>query len=454
MVKEKTKSRSKLPRYFSVFCKQARLNFRFTYFWLLGSVLNIAAFRASETWEWALIAMFSLLPGLVAIGLVVNPVDKAFETIGLNFSGDYGLPHWLVDEKNPKSAEIIRINAAGYTAEDFKPYIGQLATRLRQPIREIRKPSASFPVLEVVLKRSDIPSVVRFDELPLPSLGKGEFFVGQSDDGLEKLSLTKMVHMLIAGQTGGGKTKFLKQFLATILVKNPHAHISLIDMKGGIDFHQFEGLSNFEIVSKFPDAMSTLEDVVRLYEARRDFLNAKKKENWADLTPKELLKEEGFKGRPIGPVLFVVDELAEMSEEATENTAAKEFQRNLSKLCRLSRVTGIHVVLGTQRPDKKILGMQSKDNLQTRICFSVPSVTASTLVIGDMSASTLGSHPGRAIYQLGTSKVIQAPLIENDQITKMVSQLAERQGQRGDDRKIHAPILKEVAHKEAEVRLT
>jgi S-DNA-T family DNA segregation ATPase FtsK/SpoIIIE len=118
--------------------------------------------------------------------------------------------------------------------------------------------------------------------------------------------------------------------------------------------------------------------------------------------------------------------VAELTRKATEKAAKSDLQEKIASLARLARFTGIHLVLGTQRPSKDVIHMQSKDNLPTRICFTVPSVAASTLVIGDMMASTLGGHPGRAIYQAGTSKVIQTPLLENAELDSLMKALKEK----------------------------
>ena len=90
-----------------------------------------------------------------------------------------------------------------------------------------------------MLKRSNIPSSLLFSALNLADLSQGEFYIGQSEDELLKLSLTKMVHMLVAGQTGAGKTQFIKQFITTVLTRTRSAFVCLIDMKGGIDFQAF-----------------------------------------------------------------------------------------------------------------------------------------------------------------------------------------------------------------------
>ena len=214
-------------------------------------------------------------------------------------------------------------------------------------------------------------------------------------------------------------------------------------MKGGIDFQSFHELSNFEMATDYPVAQELLKKVVALYEARRDYLNQKKKQHWTDFSASDLARDQAWKGKPVGPVVVVVDELAELSKKATGDDRAKELQEQLSTLARLARVTSINLVLGTQRPSKDIVSGSSKDNLQFRLCYSLPSVTASTLVIGDMSATTLGNHPGRAIYQLDSTKIVQTPLIENSKLNELLAPLIERQKQKGNTRTLLKSVVKD-----------
>lgn len=417
-----------------VLVKQSLENREYIYFWLLANLIDIAAMEVIRPWAWIVIAMGNLMVGLVAIRGLIEPIDRAFETIGLDYSKGYGKPQWLVDGKYPVAQDVIRINSAGYAAADYERHVGHLASRIRQPIKEIRKPSATTPIVEVLLKRSHLPEILPFSTLPLGDLKSGEFFVGKTDDIFEKLSLKSMIHMLVAGQTGSGKTQFLRQFMATILTETRDSFVALIDMKGGIDFQSFMDVPNFKLVTSYEDAEIVLGEVIALFEARKQLLLFKKKTNWVEIPSKDLENEPSMVGKPLGPVVIVVDELAELAKKATEKSSKSPLQDRLATLARLSRFTGIHLVLGTQRPDKGTLDMQSKDNLPTRICFSVPSITASTLVIGDMSASTLGNNPGRAIYQLAGNKVVQTPLIGNTELEEMLAKLTERLSLRGYDR--------------------
>ncbi len=426
----------RFSRYFKIFLSQAFQNREYAYFLAIATVMDIGLMTIVHPLGWLLIGLFNLFIGLVAIGSVVRKIEKAFETLGLDFEKGFGPPRWLVDGKYPASQEIIRINGAGYGPADYVKCLDHLAARLNQPIKEIRKPAPNLPVLEVVLKPSHLLDLLRFSDLPIGELKPGEFFVGKTDDAFEKLSLKQMVHMLVAGQTGSGKTQFLRQFMATVLTHCRDSFVALIDMKGGIDFQAFLDVPNFRLVSKYTDAEALLAEVIRLFEIRRELLLLKKKTNWSELKSNDLEHEPSLTGLPIGPVVVVVDELAELSKKATERSAKSPLQEQLATLARLARFAGIHLVLGTQRPDKSTLDMQSKDNLPTRVCFSVPSVTASTLVVGDMSASTLGNIPGRAIFQLSGTKVLQTPLIENPELSELIDNHSARLTEQGYSRRL------------------
>ncbi|MCM0606263.1 MAG: hypothetical protein KA715_09245 [Xanthomonadaceae bacterium] len=426
----------RLRRYGAVFIAQARVNREYIYFWILATALDVILFEALHPMSIGMIVLANLLVGFIAIGSVVRPIDKAFETIGLDYSKGYGEPTWIVRGKYPLKNDRIRIRAAGYDASDFEKHILQLSSRLSQPIKSISKPSATVPEIEVVLKRTNIPDSVAFHELDLNSLSQGEFFIGHGDEVVEKLSLTKMIHMLVAGQTGSGKTQFIKQFMTTVLTQTRGSYLCLIDMKGGIDFQSFRKAPNFSMVTSYSDAELLLDQCLELFEKRKEYLIQKSKTNWNEFLLKDLEQEKALQGFPVGPVVIVVDELAELSKKALEKSAKSGLQERIATLARLARFTGIHLVLGTQRPDKSTIDMQSKDNLPTRICFSVPSVSASTLVIGDMTASTLGSHPGRAVYQRSSNEIIQAPLIKNIQIEEMIKQHTEKLIQAGYSRSL------------------
>jgi hypothetical protein len=417
----------KFLRYAGIMSSQIFSNPDYCLYWLISTALAGAYFETVNVWAWGAIAVFNLFVGLLAVGSVVRKVDRVMLSLGLGHEKTgYGEPTWIVSGSRPYAADVIPIRAAGFAASDFEKCLPQISSRLSQPIETIRKPSASVPIIEIVIKRSRLPSYLDYRKLPLDELRPGEFFIGQSDKDFIKAVLSKLPHMLVAGQTGAGKTTFVQQLIATILTRTPGAHVCLIDMKSGIDFQPFLEVPSFELVSTHEGAKTCIAAISALYEARKAHLLKKTKQNWDQFSQKDLANEKTLDGLPLGPVLLVIDELAELSKIAKGEKQNDKLQEDLASFARLCRYAGIHLILGTQRPDKRILDMQSKDNCPARVCFSVPSVAASNLVLGDMTATSLGAHPGRAVYQLGHNQVVQTPHIKGAVLEERMSILKEK----------------------------
>lgn len=396
--------------------------------WII--VGTIGLFGAVPTTRWYVILLYFFLSIIAAFFAVFHAVwqrNKALESLGFADVG-YGHPRWIVEGPAPLMQKVIKIHAAGYAVADFHARREHLAMRFQNPIRGIHQPNVMSPIIHIELQKAVLSSSVSLLSMPFYSLQKDEFFLGMGDGGPVKRTLSEMIHMLVAGQTGMGKTTFLKQFMTTVIARIRNSHVCLIDMKGGIDYQAFAQAPNFEMATKLSEAERALIKIEALYDERVSYLEKKKKEKWADLHPKELQNESAFEGVPIGPIVLVVDELAELSKQATKGQVKSSLSERLSRLARLARAASIHVVLGTQRPDKSIIDMQIKENMHTKVCFYVPSVAASTLVVNDMSASTIGKIPGRAVLNendavdLKQKLILQSPIIENARIKEVIGQ--------------------------------
>ena len=126
-------------------------------------------------------------------------------------------------------------------------------------------------------------------------------------------------------------------------------------------------------------------------------------------------------------IIFLIDEWARIAYSEWGNQA----DQLLSDITATYRAVGFHVVLATQRPTVKVVSGLIKTNFNARLCFAVPSNTASMVVLDNGEASKLpGSTPGRAIFRLGTTQVeVQTPLVESSLVRKIVQQTIESGGE-------------------------
>ena len=126
-------------------------------------------------------------------------------------------------------------------------------------------------------------------------------------------------------------------------------------------------------------------------------------------------------------VVLVIDELAELSvEEAADAEERKKRQEALallSRMCRLGRALGFHVIAATQRPAVDTVPGPIKSQLLARCCFKVASGTESRVVLGEdnSAGADLPAHPGRGIWQWSQPVVFQGPLLKPEEAESLLA---------------------------------
>lgn len=185
--------------------------------------------------------------------------------------------------------------------------------------------------------------------------------------------LAKMPHLLIAGQTGSGKSICIKSMISTFLLHaNPdQLRLLLIDLKRVelVDFNNMPHLVSPVIVER-EKAMGTLRWLTKEMEHRYDRLAAM---GARDI---EAYNKSPRVAQPLPYLILIIDELAELM-----STAPDEAERNICRLAQLARATGIHMVVATQRPSVDVITGLIKANFPARISFAVASQVDSRTIL-------------------------------------------------------------------------
>lgn len=120
---------------------------------------------------------------------------------------------------------------------------------------------------------------------------------------------------------------------------------------------------------------------------------------------------------------MLVDEAADLFLASAAVTAkqAAECRAILSAIARKGRALGVHLVLGTQRPDVKSLDPQIKANLTSVVCFQMKNNASSMTVLDSGRASHLPEIPGRAIWKKGNKMMeLQTPHLTPAEVEVML----------------------------------
>ncbi len=229
--------------------------------------------------------------------------------------------------------------------------------------------------------------------------------------------LALMPHLLIAGATGSGKSVCLSSILTCLLFQNSPARLRflLVDPKM-VELVHFRGLPHLRghVVREVAEVIRSLRWLMQEMDARyQDFAQAGARniEDYNSL-------REGRGEDPIPYIVVAIDELADLMMMAPD-----EIERLICRLAQLSRATGIHLVIATQRPSVDVVTGLIKANFPARICFAVSSQVDSRVVLDTAGAETLLGR-GDMLYMAPDSSSLvrlQGCLVSDEEIAKVVA---------------------------------
>lgn len=226
-------------------------------------------------------------------------------------------------------------------------------------------------------------------------------------------NLEKTPHLLVAGQTGAGKSACLNAILVSILKRATPEQVKLllIDPKK-VELTPYESVPHLvtPIVTDAKAAASALEWVTKEMDRRYDRLVEAKCRNITEYNA-------AHPGEPIPFLVVVVDELGDLIVVAKEDVEA-----HITRITQLSRAAGIHLVLATQRPSTDIITGVIKANLPSRLAFAVASGTDSRVILDANGAETLlGEGDGLLSYRGGEPERFQGSWVSDEDIAAAVA---------------------------------
>ncbi len=342
-------------------------------------------------------------------------------------------PHFVFDRPLDTTTRKLRLSRATLAMESFQKAKGALEGGLQVFIDEIRENRVEGTV-DIVYAHEPMPSVFRV--LDFEKLGHNQFIVGTTRSNELKADFPSVPHLLVAGQTGGGKSTFLRQLITSLYLNDQTIHFTLIDLKGGVEFQLFEDLPGVHVTQTVDQAIHAVGAVTEKLEDRMKLLKANRCvgiEEYSKLPVGERVgpgkSNEKSASLSLNRHVIVVDEAAEMFL-AGSHASAKDVQaarRSLSQVARQGRSCGIHLIVATQRPDARALDPQIKSNLPGILCFQMANDISSITVLGNGRATDLPPIPGRAIWKKGSDMMeVQTPYLEPDAAERLLEKFYVR----------------------------
>jgi DNA segregation ATPase FtsK/SpoIIIE-like protein len=219
--------------------------------------------------------------------------------------------------------------------------------------------------------------------------------IGQNISGIPYVTdITKMPHLLIAGQTGSGKSVCINSIICSLLMtKTPQEmRLILVDPKK-VELAIYEGIPHLmsPVVTESKEAVKALHwatmEMDRRYRLLGKIEGTRNIESFNTRVSQKKYKEGVLseeEKNPLPFIVIVVDELADLMI-----TASKDVETLIQRIAQLGRAAGVHLIVATQRPSVDIITGPIKANLAARIAFRTIQSTDSRTILGYIGAEKL-----------------------------------------------------------------
>lgn len=364
---------------------------------ILGGVASSALYPAYTAYGCGMAIMG--IGGICYTFVTWSKFDKIWKSTGLCVGSAYPL------KKGTKRTDISTIYTftlpCGLSLQDFdkkknaiEQYLGR-EIEIRYTYKEIQievfdqKPSIIKDYIPMNIK-GNVPLLIGYDR-------RGNLVTADLSDGEP--------HVLIAGETGSGKSTSLRCIIANLIL---HSDITLhlIDLKRGAEFNVFAKSSNVVSFSRTKDeAEYILSEINAEIDRRYDLFFENDVSNIKEYNKK-------FKRKKIDYQVIIIDEFADLQDEKgsisiIETIAAK------------ARACGIHLIISTQRPDAKILNGRIKANVSSVLGLKTINDLNSRIIIDHNGLEALRGK-GHGIFKRSGEIEIQCPYLSVEECRELI----------------------------------
>jgi DNA segregation ATPase FtsK/SpoIIIE, S-DNA-T family len=330
--------------------------------------------------------------------------------------------------KPPAGAKLTKITAL---ADNLALDLAAHSIRIEAPIPGKRAVGIEVPNVK--------SATVRLSSIFLSSEWQGVnaplgFGIGKDISGTPIVAdLAKMPHLLVAGQTGSGKSVMINTILTSLLYRNSPADLKLIlvDPKQ-VELKPYDDIPHLltPVITEPEKCISALKWAVAEMERRYRALAEVSKRNIAEYN--SLKKEEGM---PY--IVIVIDELADLMM-----MAARDVEALIVRIAQKARAVGIHLVLATQRPSVDVITGLIKANVPARIAFTTASQVDSRTIIDQVGAEKLLGQGDMLLLtaEMPKPKRVQGAFIADNETVKVMDFIRMQRPPQYDDEVVSQPV--------------
>ena len=210
--------------------------------------------------------------------------------------------------------------------------------------------------------------------------------------------MSQQPHLLIAGETGSGKSVALNGVIHAILHRSPNsAQLILIDKK------RVELLAYRDIPHTVRYAVED-DEVVQALNAALAITDRR----YQDMARRRIKKYDG------SDVYVIIDELGDLL-----TTQKRECKPLLQRLCMVGRAARVHLIGCTQRPTASIISADITVNIDARLALRTRNAQDSRNIIGVAGCETL-PKVGKGYYLTADGLTLHSiPYVTDEELNEL-----------------------------------
>ena len=338
-----------------------------------------------------------------ARGLRSDPTEtaRALEQTLTSFGVEAKVVHWeqgpVVTRFEVQPAPGVKVQRIASLTNDIALHLAASSVRIEAPI-----PGKSAVGIEIPNTKSSLVHIKEILSAPAFQSMKGSLVMALGKDLTGHpivADLTEMPHLLIAGTTGSGKSVALNAIIASFLFRyTPHqVRFVMIDPKR-IEMTNYNDIPHLlvPVVINPRATAGALREMLRVMEERFT--------RFAEVGVRNIQAfNELTDVTPLPFIVIVIDELADLMM-----VAPADFEDVICRLAQMTRATGIHLVVATQRPSVDVITGLIKANIPSRIAFAVSSQVDSRTIIDGPGAEKLLGRGDMLFLPMGASRPVRA----------------------------------------------
>lgn len=242
-----------------------------------------------------------------------------------------------------------------------------------------------------------------------------EILTGYKDYKPNLVNMNRFPNVLIGGDTGSGKSRFLMVLLSNLIANCPDVELYFMQIRKS-DLILFKDCEQCKYIARdLTKARNLLKHINDLC-IERDAIIEQYTVSDGILNIEDYNRH--FKNNKMKYVYLVLEEFSFFMPNGADSKEEKQLKREIlgyiRQIVNSSRSVGVFTITSLQKPTKDSIPTDIKSQLSVRVAFKLLDKENSIVILGNSSATKL--KPLEAIIRTNNQSIVNIPLIHHKAI--------------------------------------